>query len=219
MEHNDVATLYLRPRSVIRLPIILTARWAENGLAIQRDGPGEKNTLGSTLHAGSEASYLKILARLTGSQAQPVAPKNASFLEELEKTGIDDSEGCQCSAEKKTHVADATIAFSHNTTNLLAALNDYLAGIEVNRDLTDIHGAVDQNTRQSVTAFAEIFQAVGQDLETSLNAAVEKCSHRQLAESDALTREAKLWRDSCLSVTDGLHRYRKGPGAFPVSPR
>jgi hypothetical protein len=217
VEHDDAVTLYLAPQGMIKLPLILTARWKESGLAIQNGEADEAKAPASPLLPGNDVTYLKVLAHLPASQPHPAAQRNASLLEELQKTGIESGEGCQCSAEKKTHVADATIAFSQQVTDLLANLDDYLGGIEANRKILAIHGAEDPHSRRSVMAFTTIFQAVGQDIGNALNRAADKCSHRQLAEGETATREAKLWRDTCLSVTDGLDRYRKQRGILAAS--
>lgn len=219
VEHDDTVTLYLTPKGIIKLPIALTMHRTQTGLAVQGEGQDKGKASAANLHPGSDVAYLKVLAQLPAPQIQPAVRKNASLMEELEKTGAESGEGCQCSAEKKTHVVDATIVFSRQTTDLLADLSDYLAGIEANRNLIDIRSAGNPNSRQGIMAFTEIFHAVGQDLEMSLNAAVEKCSHRQLAEGDAATREAKLWRDTCLSVADGLDRYRREQSVISASSR
>jgi hypothetical protein len=219
VERDDVVTLYLAPQGMIKLPLVLTARWKESGLAIEDGEADEAKAPTSRLLPGNDVTYLKVLAHLPASQPHPAAQRNASLLEELEKTGIDGGEGCQCSAEKKTHVADATIAFSQQMTDLLANLDDYLGGIEANRKVLAIHGAEDPYSRRSVMAFTAVFRAVGQDIGNALNRAADKCSHRQLAEGETATREAKLWRDTCLSVADGLGRYREEQGVLSASSR
>lgn len=219
VERDDVVTLYLTPQGILKLPIVLTARWQESGLALQSGEADGATAPASRLLPGSDVTYLKVLAHLPVSQSHPAAQRNASLLEELEKKGIEGGEGCQCSAEKKAHVADATIAFSQQVTDLLANLDDYLGGIEANRKVLTTHGAEDPYSRQSVTAFTNIFQAIEQDIGRALNRAADKCSHRQLAEGETATREAKLWRDTCLSVTDGLDRYREEQGVLSASSR
>jgi hypothetical protein len=224
---GDTLEIFLTPSGLMTLPFILRGTSRSEGIdftQLTKEGA----VIRHSLRTGTDADFLSLTHQLSPVIMVPElsdAPARLVSSATQQSLAKDDDNGCQCSAEKKSHVASTTVAFANATALLIADLNDYLRGIDASRNEITARMSEDDVTREqssgvevtaflglsnwasftdrmlhartSLAGFSSIFKEVRKRDVAALEASAQLCDQRGLSSNDANTHEAQLWIQTC----------------------